>query len=113
MRKLQARDIFAATRLVVAVDVKEELKKICMEANNTKELKEEIGFDFLYSILEKAIRPETEKALYDFLANIFEMDVSRVREMPPVEFVDKILEAADPEEWKNFFSRVSKLIPKK
>ena len=110
MRKLQSTDIFAFCRIINAVGIKEEIKAIAMKANSLKDInKEEAGFDLLFSLFEKASGEKAEEELFKFFANIFEEDVEIVKKMDPVEFIDKLMEAADIEKWKLFFSRVAAL----
>lgn len=111
MRQIQATDIFALARLLNAIGIKEEVKKIAMQANSIQDLNQsDVGFDFLFGIFEKAIQKKAEKELFEFFSNIFEEDVETVKRLEPVEFIDRILEAADIEKWKAFFSRAAKLM---
>lgn len=110
MRKLQTPDIFSFCRLVTEMNVKEDIKKIVTKAANGKSTNQELGFDILFLIFERATQKNTEEKLYEFAAGIFEEDVEIVRTMDPVEFIDKLMEAADPEKWKAFFTRVVALM---
>lgn len=113
MRKLQATDLFAMARVVNAIGIKDEVKAIAMKANNVKELaenKESIGFELLFGIFEKATQKKAERELFEFFANIFEMPPQEVQSLDPVDFVDKVIEAADVEKWKAFFSRLASLM---
>ncbi len=111
MRQIQATDIFALARVLNAIGIKEEVKKVAMQANSIQDLSEsDIGFDFIFSIFEKATQKKAEKELFEFFANIFEEDVETVKKLDPVDFIDRILEAADVEKWKAFFSRAVKLM---
>ena len=71
--------------------------------------KEEIGFELLFGIFEKATSEKGENELYKFLSDIFEMSVEEVSKMDPIEFIDTIFEVANLEKWKAFFSRLAKL----
>lgn len=113
MRDLQAKDIFAFARVVSAIGLKEEIRDIAMKANKLTDLtKEELGFDLIFSVFEKAVTQKTESAFFSFMANIFEMDEAEVAAMDPVDFIDKAMEAADLEKWKAFFERVAQLMQK-
>ena len=51
--------------------------------------------------------------LYKFIANLFECNWEEVRDMDPVELLDKLEQVADIEKWKSFFKRVAALMKKK
>lgn len=112
MRNLQATDIFAFCRVVNAIGVKEDIKKIMMKANAISDIKNqsELGFELLFSIFEKATQKKAESQLFEFFAGIFEEPVEEVKQLDPVEFVDKLIEAADIDRWKAFFLRVAALM---
>lgn len=111
MRNLQSSDIFAACRLMNAIGIKEEFKKMAEKANSLSDLKSfDTGYDFLFMIFERATTSEAEKEWYSFLGNIFEMKPNEVKVMDPCELLDKLVEVADISKWKDFFSRVAKLM---
>lgn len=111
MRHLQTSDIFAACRMVNAIGIKEDIKKLCMEANSLDEIaRNGAAFDLIYAIFEKATEVKGENILYNFIAGLFECKPDEVGEMDPVEFLDKLLEVADVEKWKVFFSHVATLM---
>lgn len=111
MRHLQTSDIFAACRMVNTIGIKEDIKKICMEANSLDEVaRNGAGFDLLYTVFEKATEAKGENTLYNFIARLFECEPDEVGKMDPIEFLDKLLEVADVEKWKAFFSRVAALM---
>jgi hypothetical protein len=116
MRKLMATDIFAFCRVVNAIGIKDEVKKIAMKANSVKDIadnQEELGFELLFTVFEKATQKKSENELFNFFAGIFEMPVEEVKELDPVDFIDKVLESAEIDKWKAFFSRVASLMRQK
>ena len=115
MRNLKASDIFSACRLLNTIGVREEVRNVAMQAeeSKTKKVQIDMGFDLLFGILEKATQENAEKEIYKFLANLFECDWEDVRDMDPIELMDKLEEVADFEKWKNFFKRVATLMKKK
>lgn len=115
MRSLRTEDIFKACRLISKIGVREEVKAVAKQAEESKEkkVKVDMGFDLLFGILEKATEENAEKEIYLFIANIFECEWKEVRDMDPVELLDKLEEVADIEKWKNFFKRVAALMKKK
>lgn len=113
MRKLETTDIFGFCRLVNSIGIKDEIKRIAMEANSVSDLsKPEVGFDVIYALFEKATEEKSEKELYKFCARLFECDAKDVAHMDAIEFIDKLLEVANVEQWKAFFTRVARLIQK-
>lgn len=111
MRKLQAKDIFSFGRVVIKIGIKDEIKAMTMKANSIKDIaREEMGFDLLVGILEKAMAKNGEKALFEFFADIMGKDKEEVKTMSPVLFIDALMETANIEEWKAFFSRVAALM---
>lgn len=109
MRSLQTKDLFSFCRVVKEIGIKEELKSICMKSNNMNDVYE-AGFELMFSVLEKATSGKSEKALITFFADIFEEDYEAVATSDPVEFLDKLMQVAEPEKWKAFFSRVASLM---
>lgn len=109
MRKLQTHDIFAFGRVVKEIGIKDDLKNICMNSNNISDVYES-GFELLFTLFEKATTDRAENALLKFFADIFEEDVDSVKTSDPVEFLDKLVEVAEPQKWRDFFIRVASLI---
>ena len=111
MRNLKASDIFSACRLLNTIGVREEVRNVAMQAeeSKTKKVQIDMGFDLLFGILEKATQENAEKEIYKFLANLFECEWEDVRKMKPIELFKKLEEVANFEEWKNFFDYVKRL----
>ncbi len=110
MRKLAAKDIFTLARILREINIKEDVKRIAMTANSAKDITAEIGFDLIFSIIDKAVSENAEEKIFEFLAGVFEEDIEMIKEMPPAEFLGKIMQAASAEEWKSFFQRVGQLM---
>lgn len=115
MRKLRTSDIFSACRLLNAIGVREEIRNVAMQAeeSKTKKVKIDMGFDLLFGILEKATEENAETEIYKFIANLFECEWEKVRDMDPIELVKDLEKVANIEEWKNFFDYVKGLMKKK
>lgn len=115
MRKLQSSDIFALCRVVNSLGIKDELKNIVNSINDRNTITKEIdytaiGIDMICNIFEKAIQKKSENALFEFFANIFEMSTDEVKQLDPIDFINKIFEVADVERWKSFFLRLGSLM---
>lgn len=110
MRKLETRDIFAGARIVAAVGVKEELKKMALSQKEKGKKAEDVGFDLIYTIFEKAAQVGVEYKIYEFLGNLFEVTPEEVASLDPCDCLDKIEEVATMKQWKDFFSRAVSLM---
>lgn len=115
MRSLQTSDIFAACRVLSKIGVREEIREVARQAEESKnkKVKMDMGFDLMFGILEKATQENAEMEIYKFIADIFECDPEVVRTMDPTELFEKLLEVADVEKWKSFFGFVAKSMKKK
>lgn len=114
MRELQSGDIFGACRLLNAIGVRDELKKVAESVNTLQDLKGfDVGFNLIYDLFERATTSEAEQEWYKFFANIFECKPEEIKKMDPCDFIDKVLEVADIEKWRNFFSKVLSLMKQK
>ena len=115
MRSLRTSDIFAACRLLSIIGVREEMRAVAKQAEESKgsKVKFDVGFDMLFGIIEKAAQKNSEIEIYKFIADLFECEWESVRDMDPIELLDKLESVADLEKWKDFFKRVSALMKKK
>ena len=115
MRNLKTSDIFSACRLLYEIGVREEIREVARHAeeNKGKRIQFDMGFDLLMGILEKATAEHAENEIYKFISNIFECEWETVRDMDPIELLDKLEQVASIEKWKNFFKRVAKLMKQK
>lgn len=115
MRNLRTSDIFAACRLLSVIGVREEIREVVKEAeeNKAKKVRVDMGFDLLFGVIEKASEAKAEIEIYKFIADLFECEWEAVRDMDPIELLDKLEQVADLEKWKAFFGRVAALMKKK
>lgn len=115
MRNLETHDIFAACRLLGKIGVREQIREVAKQAeeSKTKRVRVDMGFDLIFGILEKATQENAENEIYVFIAGLFECKPEEVRKMNPIELLNKLQEVANIEEWKNFFGYVAKLMRKK
>lgn len=102
MRKLLTKDLFALSRCIKAMGIKDELKKIAMEADSKEDVAEK-GFDILFSVIEAASEKQSEKAIYEFLSGPFEMQAQDIETMDITELIQGVREIADVATWKSFF----------
>lgn len=108
MRKLQSRDIFSAARLISEIGIKDDFIALAEKAKTTGKI--DAGYDLLFVILERVTTSKAEKSFYEFLAGILETEPEEVAQMDPCLLMDKLLEVADVENWRNFFSHLRSLM---
>ena len=72
----------------------------------------EIGFDVVFTIMEKVSEAKTEAALYDFLSGPLEVTAKEVEEMDLTKMITEFKESLDLENWLSFFKSVSALTEK-
>lgn len=115
MRGLQTSDIFSAIRVLTKIGVREEIKEVAKQAEDSKgkAIQFDLGFDLMFGIVEKAAEQRAEKEIYSFIADLFECTPDEVQKMHPVKMFKKLLEVANIEEWKDFFGYVRRSIMKK
>lgn len=126
MRKLIAPDIFAALRVVSAVedktDVKEIVKKIVKEAEAEAEENDDedaekkndefiksIGVGAILKLVEMASGKKAEAKIYEFLAGPLEMQPEDVKALPIPDFIENIKTIARENDLSSFFDSVLKL----
>lgn len=126
MRKLIASDVFAALRVVAAVedktDVKEIVKKIVKEAEaeaeeNDDEAAEKKNDEFIKSVgvgailklVEMASGKKAEAKIYEFLAGPLEMQPEDVKALPIPDFIESVKTIARENDLSSFFDSVLKL----
>ncbi len=110
MRKLNTGDIFAFSRCLVAVGLKEEFQTKVKSLENIKTKKKEfdiekIGMEFVYDIFEKAVQVKSEKEIYRFLARPFEMTAEEVENLGIDELIEGLKQLGDISTLKAFFKQ--------
>lgn len=108
MRKANIGDLFKIGRLVTKLDIKEQI----FEAQKGKEVDklEEIGFDLIYSIFEKAVSEEVENEIYDVLSGPFETPKEDIRKMSFSELLEHFTNTFDLKTVINFIKRAQPMI---
>lgn len=126
MRKLIASDVFAALRVVSAVedktDVKEIVKKIVKEAEAEAEENDDedaekkndefiksVGVGAILKLVEMASGKKAEAKIYEFLAGPLEMQPEDVKALPIPDFIENIKTIASENDLSSFFDSVLKL----
>lgn len=101
MRDLQTSDVFALARLIKLLELKEELKVLAVNAEEETNLKS-LGFDVLFTLINKASEKNCEKAFYDFLAGPFELEPKHIASMDPIQLLENVTKIASIDRWKSF-----------
>ena len=127
MRKLIASDVFAALRVVSAIEKKQgietTIKDLVKNAENetkadgddktAKERNDDfivrVGVSGVFKIIEIATEARVEGHVYEFLAGPFEMTPADVQNMPLPDFVENVTRLTKENDLSSFFTSVRKL----
>lgn len=127
MRKLIASDVFAALRVVSAIEKKQGIETTIKDLvkNAEKETKDDgddktakernddfivrVGVSGVFKIIEIATEARVEGRVYEFLAGPFEMTPADVRNMPLPDFVENVTRLTKENDLSSFFTSVRKL----
>lgn len=127
MRKLIASDLFAALRVVSAIEKKQgietTIKELVKNAENetkadgddktAKERNDDfivrVGVSGVFKIIEIATEARVEGRVYEFLAGPFEMTPADVQNMPLPDFVENVTRLTKENDLSSFFTSVRKL----
>lgn len=122
LRKLQASDIFSMVRIINGIGFKtikdsiniDEIKEIRndMTNENSDVVASKVGTNVIMSILGTIIEnlPKIENDVYEFAGNIAGMKAKDVAKMEAGDFLELLISIFTKDEFKDFFSRASKLI---
>ena len=122
LRKLQASDIFSMVRIIngigfktikdsINVDEINEIRK-GMTDENSDVIASKVGTNVVMSILGTLIEnlPKVENDVYEFAGNVAGMKAKDVAKMEAGDFIELLISIFTNDEFKDFFSRASKLI---
>lgn len=122
LRKLQASDIFSMVRIIngigfktikdsINVDEINEIRKN-MTDENSDVIASKVGTNVVMSILGTLIEnlPKVENDVYEFAGNVAGMKAKDVAKMDAGDFIELLISIFTKDEFKDFFSRASKLI---
>lgn len=127
MRKLIASDVFAALRVVSAIEKKQgietTIKDLVKNAENetkadgddktAKERNDDfivrVGVNGVFKIIEIATEARVEGRVYEFLSGPFEMTPAAVQNMPLPNFVENVTRLTKENDLSSFFTSVRKL----
>ena len=122
LRKLQASDIFSMVRIINGIGFKtikdsiniDEINEIRkgMTDENSDVIASKVGTNVVMSILGTVVEnlPKVENDVYEFAGNVAGMKAKDVAKMEAGDFVELLISIFTKDEFKDFFSRASKLI---
>ena len=122
LRKLQASDIFSMVRIINGIGFKtikdsiniDEINEIRkgMTDENSDVIASKVGTNVVMSILGTLIEnlPKVENDVYEFAGNVAGMKAKDVAKMEAGDFIELLISIFTKDEFKDFFSRASKLI---
>ena len=114
MRKLTLPDTFALARILKAADIKSEIvnfsKEIISRKNKKQEINiDEIGLEFVVTLITAAADVKVEEKIYSFLASVCEMDVENIKKLNISQIKEIISEIIAENDLKTFFQSASAL----
>ena len=114
MRKLTLPDTFALARILKAADIKSEIvnfsKEIIARKNKKQEINiDEIGLEFVVTLITAAADVKVEEKIYSFLASVCEMDVENIKKLNISQIKEIISEIIAEHDLKTFFQSASAL----
>ena len=122
LRKLQASDIFSMVRIINGIGFKtikdsiniDEINEIRkgMTDENSDVIASKVGTNVVMSILGTLIEnlPKVENDVYEFAGSVAGMKAKDVAKMDAGDFIELLISIFTKDEFKDFFSRASKLI---
>lgn len=115
MRKLTLTDTFAFARILKAADIKNEVinfaKEILARKNKKQGLNiEEIGLEFVITLITAAADVKVEEKIYSFLASVCEMEIENVKKLNLAQIKEIIKIIIAENDLKSFFQSASVLI---
>lgn len=108
MRALVTRDIFTMSRIITKMDIKDELRRLATNKEGASTLN--LGIDMMLAILTKVSDRQIENEIYGFLASVLECQKVDIEESDPFVLIDRLTKDDGAEQWKDFFSKLYRLM---
>lgn len=124
LKKLTTKNVFSLVRVIKKFGI-EDFKKCFFNQNVQKlfiEKKEEgadndklletVGMEVAFDIANIVISnlPNCEEEIYDFLSQVSNLSKKKVEDLPMNEFFEMIIDVVQKEEFKDFFTLVSRFL---
>lgn len=110
MRKLNTGDVYTFARFITKSGIREELKKIYAQITKASNV-DDVGFDAVFAMVGCLCGTAEERALYNIVASVAEIDAETVADMPIMEFYEVVKTIFT--ENRDFFTMLSASILKK
>ena len=106
MRKANMNDLFQIARLVTKLGIKDDI----FEAQKGKEDVEQIGFDVIFKIFEKATTEDIQNEIYEILSAPFEIPKEDIGKLEPDKLIEMCSKCFSLTTVINFIKRVQPMI---
>lgn len=107
-KTLKTKHLFSLVRLVKELNLREIIKNTTSKIDKNQ-VQKDIGIDLLLDVMGECSDKNSEKKVYNFLAEILEREAEEVENMDLIELSNELRDIADFNKWKDFFSQASKL----
>ena len=102
MRTLRTADLFSFARVIKASGIREELTGYLQTITKNDD-RERVGMNTILMIIEALSEKKAERAIYEALASIFEMEPAEVETMSPSELFSNLKKLGEENDLSNFF----------
>ena len=132
MRAINTQDVFRLSRIIKAINIKEEIPKITRQIEQMNEVKQSIqeddaeevkkekqrryeeimldlGVNIVFSIIEKYSDPRSERAVYELLGGILEKKPDEIANQPIQDTINDIKRIAAENNLINLFKQAGQL----
>lgn len=111
---LTVKHLFPFLKLMKALNIKDELKKLMknkvdatgMDEEQQAEVMQERGIEMVFMLMEKM--PDAEREIKSFLALYSDQTLEQIEELPVEEFIDLIKQFFAEPQLKSFFKQAAK-----
>ena len=116
MRRLKTSDVFAFMRIASEAHIRDEVKALAavIQRDGANADAQSVGYDLILSVLDRMGAKGAEKAVYDFLAGVWEIEPQAVADMELGEFGETMktwaTEYVDRDAVRAFFGQLSRLM---
>lgn len=124
LKKLTTKNVFSLVRVIKKFGI-EDFKKCFFNQNvqnlfvekkeegaDNDKLLETVGMEVAFDVANIVIinLPNCEEEIYDFLSQISNLSKKKVEDLPMNEFFEMIIDVVQKEEFKDFFTLVSRFL---
>lgn len=116
IRPITSMDLFPMMRIISKIGVdkfKKAFESVSFKQDDSGNVDvEAVGFGVFVDIIGVIVDnlPNAENEIYDFLASVTGQGVKTLKNLPPADFLNLIVDVVKRPEFKDFFSVASKLV---